>query len=70
MARDGRVRVGVYDMQGRLVKRLLDEFRTAGSQTLAWDGTNEWNQRVACGVYFLRIQALEGTVTRRVAVVR
>ena len=67
---DGQVRVVVYDMQGRVVKRLLDEFRTAGPQTLGWDGTNEWNMRVASGVYFLRIQAPEASVTRRVAMVK
>lgn len=70
MPQDGRVRVGVYDMQGRLVKNLMDDFRTAGQLTVAWNGTNEGGQRVPSGVYFLRIFALEGAVTRRVAVVR
>jgi len=60
----------VYDMQGRLVKKLLNDFRTAGSQTLTWDGTNESNARVPHGVYFLRIQVPQGSVTRRIAVVR
>jgi flagellar hook assembly protein FlgD len=60
----------VYDMQGRLVKKLLDEFRTAGQQTLAWDGTNEGGVKVASGVYFLRVQAPEGSATRSVAVVK
>ena len=68
--RDGQVRVTVYDMQGRVVKMLLDQYRAAGQQTLAWDGTNEWNLRVPSGVYFLRIQAPEGAVTRRVAVLK
>ena len=68
--RDGRLRVVVVDMQGRLVKRLLDEYRSAGSQTLAWDGADERSQRVASGVYFLWIQASEGSVTRRVTVVK
>jgi hypothetical protein len=67
---DGQVKVIVYDMQGRVVKKLMDEFRAAGSQTLGWDGTNEWNLRVPSGLYFLRIQAQEASVTRRVAVVK
>ena len=69
-SRDGQVKVVVYDMQGRVVKRLMDEFRAAGSQSLGWDGTNEWNLRVPSGLYFLRIQAPEASVTRRVAVVK
>ena len=64
------MRVAVYDMQGRLVKKLVDGFRPVGSQTVAWDGTNESRVRVPRGVYFFRIQAPEGSVTRRVAVVK
>jgi hypothetical protein len=52
------------------VKRLVDGFRSVGSQTVAWDGTNESNMRVSRGVYFFRIQAPEGFVTRRVALVK
>ena len=67
---DGQVKVVVYDMQGRVVKRLLNEYRAAGSQSLGWDGTNEWNVRVPSGLYFLRIQSPEASVTRRVSVVQ
>src|SRR6267378_678194 len=70
MSREGRVRVTIYDMQGRLVKTLLDEVRAAGEQKLAWDGSNARSQRVASGVYFFRIQAPEGEVIQRVAVVK
>jgi hypothetical protein len=70
LSREGRVRVTVFDMQGRLVNTLLDEVRSAGVQTLAWDGSNAHSQRVASGVYLLRIQAPEGEVIQRVAVVK
>ena len=69
-SREGMVRVTVYDMQGRRVKVLLGEFRAAGDQRLAWDGSNAQGQRVASGVYFFRVQASEGEFTRRVAVVK
>ena len=70
ISREGRVRVTVYDMQGRLVNTLLDEFRAAGQQKLLWDGSNARSQKVASGVYFFRIQAPEGEVIQRVAVVK
>src|SRR5204863_9427189 len=68
LKQNGLVRVAVYDMQGRLVKRMVDGYRVEGEQMVVWDGTNESNQRVPRGVYFFRIQAPEGSVTRRVAV--
>ena len=70
MSREGRVRVAVYDMQGRFVKSLLDEFRTVGEQRLAWNGSNAQGQKVASGVYFFQIQVPEGAFIQRVAVVK
>ena len=70
MSREGRVRVTVYDMQGRLVKTLLDDIRATGEQRLSWDGSNARSEKVASGVYFFRIQAPEGEVIHRVAVVK
>lgn len=70
LSREGRVRVAIYDMQGRLVKVLLDDNRTSGEQRLVWDGSNARGERVASGVYFFRIQAPEEEIVHRVAVVK
>jgi hypothetical protein len=66
----GRVRVAIYDMQGRLVATLLDEVRASGEQRLTWDGSNARNQKVASGVYYFQIQTAEGRVVKSVAVVK
>jgi hypothetical protein len=70
LSQAGRVQVAVYDIQGRLVNKLLDEFRPAGEQKLTWDGSNARKERVTSGVYFFRIQAVEGKEIQRVAVVK
>jgi flagellar hook assembly protein FlgD len=70
MSREGRVRVSIYDLQGRIVKTLLDEIRRGGEHRLGWDGTNSRNQTVPSGVYFFRIQTHENEVTRKVAVLK
>jgi putative Ig domain-containing protein/flagellar hook capping protein FlgD/Big-like domain-containing protein len=69
-SREGRVRVTVYDMQGRLVKSLLDGFRGTGEQSVRWDGSSSRGLKVASGVYYFRIQAEEGETIQRVAVVK
>jgi hypothetical protein len=70
LTQPGRVRVSVYDLQGRLVNKLLDENRATGEQTLSWDGSNSRNQRVASGLYFFRIDAPQGRDVRQVAVLK
>jgi hypothetical protein len=70
LSKPGHVDVSLYDLQGRLVRRLVNETRAAGPQSVVWDGTNSRSQHVSSGVYFFRIQAPEGREIQRVAVVK
>jgi hypothetical protein len=49
---DVKVLIRVYDILGREVKKLVDEFKKAGSYEVNFNGTN-----LASGVYFYRIEA-------------
>ncbi len=52
------VSIHVYDMQGRLVKTLMDGTpRQAGIHTVIWDARNDGGQSVASGVYICRMEA-------------
>ena len=58
LAKRGKVTLNVYDIAGRLVRRLLiDEMKEAGNHKAVWDGTNEAGSRVASGVYFCMMRA-------------
>lgn len=50
-------RLAVYDVQGRLVRTLLNGPGTAGSHSVTWDGRDEGGQLTASGVYFVRLEA-------------
>ncbi len=50
-------KVSVYDVAGRLVKRLPDVACAAGPNQASWDGANGEGQSVASGVYFVRVTA-------------
>jgi len=53
----GRVRLSVYDAQGRLVRTLLDEARAAGRHAAEWDGRGDDGRTLASGVYLCRMEA-------------
>jgi hypothetical protein len=61
-----RVRVTIFDIQGRLVARPLDAMRPAGRNEV------RWSESVApsSGVYVVRIDAGGRSVSRRLIVVR
>lgn len=70
LASSGRIRVAVYDTQGRLVRTLLNETRAAGDHVILWDGTDSRGGKVSSGVYFFRLDAAEGSETVRVTVLK
>jgi hypothetical protein len=46
--------VGVFDVHGRLVRRLLAGTVTSGGLILQWDGRDDSGSKVGSGVYFVR----------------
>lgn len=70
VARTGRVSLTVLDVNGRLVRRLLDGPRDAGSASVTWDGRGESGSRLGPGIYFIRFAAPGTLSTRRVVLLR
>jgi FlgD Ig-like domain len=56
LAQSDRVEVDVYDVSGRMVRKLADRTFPAGEHTLTWDGVNDQGQIVARGVYFTQVK--------------
>jgi flagellar hook capping protein FlgD len=53
---DESVRIDVFDVSGRHVRRLLDRRLTEGTHPFAWDGKDRLGRTTAKGTYFLRLQ--------------
>lgn len=70
LAAPGKVSLGVYDIMGRLVARVVDGNAPAGHHAVSWNGADRNGQRIASGVYFVRLDTDSGTQTRRVTVIR
>jgi hypothetical protein len=49
------VAIGVFDVSGRLVKRLEEGSRSPGSHETVWDGRNESGDTAPGGIYFVRV---------------
>ncbi len=65
LPQNSRVTLAVYDINGRLVRRLEDAEKPAGTYVQVWDGNNEFKTPVAAGFYFYRLQAGKMTLTRK-----
>jgi glucuronoarabinoxylan endo-1,4-beta-xylanase len=51
------VQVTIYDILGKVVRRIVAGSQSLGQHSVLWDGRNSLGQRVANGIYFYRLQA-------------
>lgn len=51
--RQGNITVNVYNMFGKKIRTLCNQFQDAGKYTVSWNRTNEHNLSVSNGVYYL-----------------
>jgi cytochrome c553 len=65
-----RVRLSVFDLAGRRVRVLVDEVREAGRHDVSWDGRDEAGRGLASGIYFVRLQGEERSLTGRIVRVK
>ena len=65
-----RVRLGIYAVDGSLVRTLFDEELPAGTHQAVWDGRDRRGGRAASGVYFYRVETPGAAVTRKMVLVK
>ena len=70
LARRGRVTLKVYDIQGRLIRTLIDQDAAAGDFRATWDGKTDSGDPVGNGVYMARLTSDGATVDSRKVVIR
>ena len=70
LSQPGSVSLNVYDISGRLVKGLANQFMEAGVHDVRWDGTTRTGTRVASGVYFYVLRTPEGMFKSQLVVAK
>jgi len=75
LAFDSPVVIDIYNIKGKLVRRLDLGRKEAGYyldrlSAAHWDGRSQTGERVASGIYFYKIKAGQFTATRRMVVVK
>jgi len=69
-AAGGWVSIAIFDVQGRLVRVLVDEPRLPGYQSVTWSGKDDTGCSVAAGVYFCRMRVSTYEQTRKLLLVQ
>jgi lysophospholipase L1-like esterase len=64
------VTIRIFDVNGRLVRTLVDETKNAGSHTAMFDGRDNQNRDVGAGVYFIRMHTSSSESTMKVVLIK
>jgi hypothetical protein len=70
LPRPARVRLKIYDINGRMIKTLLDENMPAGYHQTEWDTRDGKGREVASGTYFCVLETAEGAYKTKAVVIR
>ena len=54
---NGFVNITIYDLNGRVIRTLVNSYKTAGYHLIEWNATNGKNEPVSQGIYVYTIQA-------------
>lgn len=66
----GIVDVKVYDINGRLVRSVLEEHQEMGVHQILWDSKNDAGASVASGVYFYQIRFNQSVLSRKMLLLK
>jgi hypothetical protein len=71
VGKDALVSLNIYDIQGRLVSSLIDNyFYSAGSYKMNWDGKNQYGTQVPSGMYLYKLESSNQIVTRKMVLMK
>ncbi len=64
------VTIKIYDVLGRLVKTLVSQNQSKGKFQASWNGTDEFGNKIATGIYLYRIQSDNFISTRKMLLLK
>ena len=67
---DSKVSINIYDILGREIINLFDDFRTQGKYNISWDGKDIFGLNLSSGIYFIKIENLYSTDIQKVTLLK
>ncbi|MBL8026046.1 MAG: BNR-4 repeat-containing protein [Fibrobacteres bacterium] len=63
---DGKCKIDIHSIDGKLIKQLFNGYVKAGKQTIKWSGVDNNGNKVPAGIYFARINSRNITKSVRI----
>lgn len=63
-------KIRIYDVSGKIVRKLASSPQMVGSLEVIWDGQNDLGEDLASGIYLCRFEALGSVETQKILLLR
>ena len=70
LEQDVFVNLSIFDMNGKIIKCLVNEFQNAGNHSLTWDGVNFAGKVVSAGIYLYVLQVGNTKQTKKMSFIK
>ena len=70
LPRQSYVRLRIFNLRGQMIRSLVDDAQNGGVHTAVWDGRDDRGLAVSSGTYFARLESAEGTLTRKMLLIK
>jgi hypothetical protein len=67
---EGHMTLGIYDVNGQLVRQLVNEDYVSGSYTAVWDGRNNEGKEMHSGIYVYLMTSDKLTLSGKMLLVK
>ncbi|MCF8234663.1 MAG: T9SS type A sorting domain-containing protein [Bacteroidales bacterium] len=64
-----KVELSIYDLQGRMIRTIADEYLNAGTHKFTWDGTNDPGVKVDPGLYFYIFKTENEVTSKKISLI-
>jgi len=65
-----KVSLSIYNLQGKEIKTLINEYQSAGKKSVYWNGKDNSGNEVASGIYFYEIQSNNYNLIKKMILLR
>ena len=70
LPQESKVTLKIYNIQGQMLKTLINESEKPGNYTVLWNGTDEIGRKVPNGVYFYELDVAGFTSTKKLVKIK
>ena len=70
LPKHGQARLAIYNVNGQLVRTLLNSELNAGPHTISWDGANDAGEQVTSGIYLYELKTDDGKLSHRMVMLK